>query len=336
MIRILLVDDQAIIRQALQALLEREQDFEIVGTADNGQTAIEQTEALKPDLLLCDIEMPGMSGIAATRVICRRLPKTKVIVLSSYADEAHLAAAIRAGAQGYLLKNTLAEDLVSTIRSVHRGYSQLGPGLFEKIVARVSDHRHDKKPFSLEVAKVGLSETKLLLLLDHFDVDVLFKLLKDAIAQDVVDPLLAYLNHYLEEHPVSLAALYLCGILSFENKDQESALLYLRFGFNEGIRQKLPCEDLLLFYQGAIELQPESTFSWLTQTDSPWMSEEGLVFLLSEAQNRFGEDSIPHRTLLALRQIRTLNRLSKACLSLNSNLKVLQGSFDRLHSAVTL
>jgi DNA-binding NarL/FixJ family response regulator len=138
MIRILLVDDQAIIREALKVLLEQEQDFQIVGTGENGQVAIDQVAALQPDVLLIDIIMPGMDGVTATQIISQRFPETKTIVLSGQDDEKSLAQALQAGAKGYLLKTTAREDLASTIRSVYRGHSQLGPGLFEKFVATMS------------------------------------------------------------------------------------------------------------------------------------------------------------------------------------------------------
>lgn len=328
MIRILLVDDQAIILQAIQVLLEREPDFEIVGTADNGQTAIEQAQLLKPDLLLCDIEMPGMSGIAATRVICRRLPQTKVIVLSSHADAAHLTNALRAGAKGYLLKNTGAEDLFNTIRSVHRGHSQLGPGLFEKIVARVTNPHHDAKP-AVDFGKLGLSEAGFLLLLEHFDRESLPKVAIDAVKQNIAASLLIYLSRYLEEHPTSLAGLFLRGSLS---EDPESALLSLRMGFREGIRQNLPPQGLLLFYQEAVRLQPHVAFAWLMEADSPWLREEGLTALLNEAKQRFGADALPYQAIVALRHIRTLQAFSHTCLSLDTSLKALQNGFNRLNA----
>ncbi|MEO0852061.1 MAG: response regulator [Cyanobacteria bacterium J06648_11] len=136
-IRVLLVDDQKIIRQGLQVLLEPEVDIEIVGTADSGLTAIQQVEALRPQVVLIDIVMPEIDGIAASRVIHNRFPTTKILVLSGHDDPAQLAAAMQAGAQGYLLKNTPAAELADAIRSVHRGYAQMGPGLVEKMMGAV-------------------------------------------------------------------------------------------------------------------------------------------------------------------------------------------------------
>lgn len=135
MIRVLLVDDQIIIRQGLQNLLESKPDLQIVGNAENGQKAIEQVEALKPDVVLMDVRMPVMDGVAATRLICQRFPGTKVLVLTTFDDDEYVSQAMRFGAMGYLLKDTPSAELAQAIRAVQKGYTQLGPGLFEKAVS---------------------------------------------------------------------------------------------------------------------------------------------------------------------------------------------------------
>ena len=139
MIRLLVADDQNLIRHALQVYLETEKDLEVVGSAHNGQTTIEQIEALNPDVVLLDIEMPGMNGLNTTQIICHKFPKTKVLVLSSHDDEYYVNQALKMGAKGYLLKNTAAEDLANVIRSVHKGYFQLGPGLSEKLAGSLTN-----------------------------------------------------------------------------------------------------------------------------------------------------------------------------------------------------
>ncbi len=125
MIHILLVDDQNIVRQGIQALLESRPKLKVVGTAEDGKGAIEQVENLRPDVVLIDIEMPGMSGIVATDIICQQFPQTKVIVLSSHENQKYVSQALQAGADGYLLKNILAEDLEQAIWSVYQGHSQI-------------------------------------------------------------------------------------------------------------------------------------------------------------------------------------------------------------------
>ncbi|HAA30937.1 MAG TPA: DNA-binding response regulator, partial [Cyanobacteria bacterium UBA8553] len=135
MIRLLLVDDQIIIRQGLQSLLESKPDLQVVGDAENGQKAIEKVEALKPDVVLMDVRMPVMDGVAATRLISQRFPGTKVLVLTTFDDDEYVSKAMRFGAMGYLLKDTPSEELAQAIRAVYKGYTQLGPGLFEKAVS---------------------------------------------------------------------------------------------------------------------------------------------------------------------------------------------------------
>ena len=138
MIRLLLVDDQSLIRQGLRALLELEPDLEIVGEADNGQAAIALIETLHPDVVLLDIRMPVMDGVATTRAIGQRFADTKVLILTTFDDQEYVVQALHYGAKGYLLKDTPSEELAAAIRAVDKGYTQLGPGLFEKAMPKVS------------------------------------------------------------------------------------------------------------------------------------------------------------------------------------------------------
>ena len=134
-IRILLVDDQNSIRQHLLLSLEPEPDFNIIGSAANGKSAIALFKTLDPDVALIDIEMPRMNGLEATQIIKQQYPNTKIIVLSSHSNDEYIDEAIKAGATGYLLKNTPASEIIHAIRYVHKGYLQLGPGLHEKLEA---------------------------------------------------------------------------------------------------------------------------------------------------------------------------------------------------------
>ncbi|MGL5939151.1 MAG: response regulator [Waterburya sp.] len=137
MIRILLVDDQKAVREYLRAWLEPVANFEIVGTASDGHSAIEQVELLKPDIVLIDMEMPGLNGFEATSIICQKSMGVKVIILSMYDGQEYLARSLQAGATGYLLKNTPKEELIEAISLVNRGYSQFAPGLVNKIVESI-------------------------------------------------------------------------------------------------------------------------------------------------------------------------------------------------------
>ncbi|MEA5572857.1 response regulator transcription factor [Calothrix sp. UHCC 0171] len=138
MIRLLLVDDQSLVRQGLKAILSLETDLEIVGMAENGEEAIAQVEALQPDVILMDVRMPVMNGANATRIICEKYPQMKILVLSTYDEERDVSDVIRAGAKGYLLKDMPSEELVNAIRCVNSGYAQLAPGLLERIVNKTS------------------------------------------------------------------------------------------------------------------------------------------------------------------------------------------------------
>ncbi|KAM3091724.1 response regulator [Phormidesmis sp. 146-35] len=137
MIRVLLVDDQNLIREGLKALLEQEHDLEVVGDANTGKSAIQQVEALKPDVVLIDLCVPRIDGIATTQTICERFPNTQVLVLTTLDDEESVANALKVGATGYLLKDLSPDELVGAVRNVHKGYTQLSPGLLPKILSRV-------------------------------------------------------------------------------------------------------------------------------------------------------------------------------------------------------
>jgi DNA-binding NarL/FixJ family response regulator/multidrug resistance efflux pump len=136
MIRILLVDDQKMVREALKVFLEPEADFQIIGTADNGYTAIEKVEQLRPDIVLIDMEMPLLDGVNATKTITKQFADTKVLILSSYDRDEYIAQSLSVGAKGYLLKDTAPQEIAEAIRSVYKGYSQIGPGLLEKLLVQ--------------------------------------------------------------------------------------------------------------------------------------------------------------------------------------------------------
>jgi DNA-binding NarL/FixJ family response regulator len=136
MIRILVVDDQKMIREALKTWLESEIDFQIIGTADNGIAAVEQVERLQPDVVLMNIEMPGLDGASATQFIANKYTNTKVLILSSEDSDEYVAKSLSVGARGYLLKDSESQDIAAAIRSVYRGYTQIGPGLLDKVLVQ--------------------------------------------------------------------------------------------------------------------------------------------------------------------------------------------------------
>jgi DNA-binding NarL/FixJ family response regulator len=138
MIRLLLVDDESLIRRGLKALLKLEADLQVVGEANNGQTALAQVEALQPDVVLMDIRMPVMDGVAATKAITERFAQTNVLVLTTFDKDEYVTQALLNGAAGYLLKDTPSEEIAQAIRAVHKGYTQLGPGLGKKVITQIS------------------------------------------------------------------------------------------------------------------------------------------------------------------------------------------------------
>ena len=126
-IRILIAEDQRIVREGLIALLEDESEIEIVGEAADGRQAVEMFAALQPDVVLMDLQMPVLDGPEATRQIRAQTPDAHILVLTTYATDEFIFKALRAGAQGYLLKDTSADELLAGIRAVYQGQTQLAP-----------------------------------------------------------------------------------------------------------------------------------------------------------------------------------------------------------------
>ncbi len=133
-IRVLVVDDQALIRRGMTLMLSLEADIEVVGQASDGVEAVALAERLTPDVVLMDLHMPRKGGVAATREITMALPHTHVLVLTTLDDEESVFAAVRAGAQAYLLKDASEDELLETVRAVHRGESRLTPQIARKVM----------------------------------------------------------------------------------------------------------------------------------------------------------------------------------------------------------
>jgi DNA-binding NarL/FixJ family response regulator len=134
-IRVLLVDDQEIIRQGLATILKYAPGIEVVGQAGDGEEAVALAQTLQPDVVLMDLKMPRLGGITATRHIRAALPETQVIILTTYDADDLVFEGIKAGAQGYLLKDTAGEALVEAIRGVMQGESQLDPSVARKVLS---------------------------------------------------------------------------------------------------------------------------------------------------------------------------------------------------------
>src|SRR6266568_7702482 len=133
-IRVILADDHTVVRQGLRALLAAEGDIEIVGEAENGRQAIQLVKKLLPDVAIIDIAMPVLNGLEATRQITRSVPTTKVLILSSYSDDEYVSQLTEAGAAGYLVKQTAANDLLKAIREAQRGNAYFSPAIARRLL----------------------------------------------------------------------------------------------------------------------------------------------------------------------------------------------------------
>jgi NarL family two-component system response regulator LiaR len=135
---VLIVDDHAIVRRGIRALLATEEGIEVAGEAQDGQEALERVRALRPDVILLDLLMPRMDGIEVTRRVIAEDPQARILVLTSFAVDDKVFPAIKAGALGYLLKDTGPRELVRAIRQVHRGESSLSPTIARKVLQELS------------------------------------------------------------------------------------------------------------------------------------------------------------------------------------------------------
>jgi DNA-binding NarL/FixJ family response regulator len=136
MIRVLLADDHTVVRQGLKVLLTSGGDIEIVGEAENGRQAVQMAQQLSPDVTVIDVAMPVLNGLDATRQIRRSAPTTKVLILSSYSEDDYVQEAMDAGASGYLVKQTAANELVKAIRAVQAGSTFFSPAIAQRLRVR--------------------------------------------------------------------------------------------------------------------------------------------------------------------------------------------------------
>jgi DNA-binding NarL/FixJ family response regulator len=138
-IKVLLADDHTVVRQGLRALLDAEEDIEVVGEAENGRQAIQLAKQTSPDVVVMDIAMPVLNGLEATRQLSRALPSAKVLILSSYSEDEYVQQTTEAGAAGYLIKQTAGNDLLKAIREANRGNAFFSPS----VAKRLRDHCRD-------------------------------------------------------------------------------------------------------------------------------------------------------------------------------------------------
>lgn len=149
-LRILVAEDHAIVREGIRRLLSAEPDLEVVGEAGDGETAVELTQSLRPDIVCLDISMPRLSGVDATRRIKSLMPEVGVVILTMHEDEAYFYEMMKAGASGYVLKRASARDLVDAVRAVAGGHTFLHPVVAQRLVSeydRQANRDDDRKRF---------------------------------------------------------------------------------------------------------------------------------------------------------------------------------------------
>lgn len=140
-IRVLIADDHAVLRDGLRLLLEAGGDITVVGSEGNGRDALQRAQQLLPDVIVMDISMPRLNGIEATEQIRAACPNTRVIILSVYSTAEHVFRALRAGARGYLLKESAGEEVVEAVRTIHSGRHYFSPAINEVMVQDYIQHR---------------------------------------------------------------------------------------------------------------------------------------------------------------------------------------------------
>lgn len=155
-IRVMIVDDHPIVRQGVRSVLANHSDLQVVGEADSAATLFAIVDSLKPDVILLDIRMPGQSGIEVTQRLKRDYPNIRVIILTTYDDDEYLFGALRAGAEGYMLKSASQESLADSIRQVARGERLLSPDLVGKMMREFKELANDKAR-----AESGLTDQEL-------------------------------------------------------------------------------------------------------------------------------------------------------------------------------
>jgi DNA-binding NarL/FixJ family response regulator len=155
-IRVLIADDQRVVREGLDMLVSLIDEVEVVGSASNGAEVVRLAEAHHPDVILMDLRMPDVDGVAATADLRQRLPGARVLVLTTYADDAAIMSALRAGAAGYLTKDASAEEIETAIRAVYAGQTHLDPAVQARLVAAVTGAGADPDALAGPVADAQL------------------------------------------------------------------------------------------------------------------------------------------------------------------------------------
>jgi len=164
-IKVLLVDDHTVVLKGLAFFLSTQEDLELVGEANNGKEALVKVGETTPDVILMDLYMPEMDGVEATAYIKKEYPNVKVIVLTSFSDQAHVLPALRAGASGYILKDVEPDQLVEAIRSAYKGNIQLHPDIANALLSQTLPVEEKEEEHSIQVDVLTARENEVLQLL---------------------------------------------------------------------------------------------------------------------------------------------------------------------------
>ena len=330
MIKVVIVDDQKVVTQGLKALLDIEPDVQIVGTGSNGEEAIHLAETLNPDVLLIDQYMPIMDGTAATKIISNRFPKVAVLLLSGSESDDTIAAALNAGAKGYLLKTTSAEDLANSIRSAHRGYSQMSPGLMEKVLAKMNaaptagtaaDQESTVQSFSSRLSQL-LSDPA------QFDIEAIRLLLDFVNDPAVAADLMTQIERKLQRNQNHVTALYLAGELIHEfNQHSRLSINYFRLAFQRSQQQNFSVSVSLHICQAAWKANSGEVLEWLKQLLKTWQPAQPRSEFFRVLSQVLTPSSRPYRLIRSAWEIQCLSGLC-------ANLNTLKPSVTRLSAQV--
>jgi DNA-binding NarL/FixJ family response regulator len=327
MIRVVIVDDQKIFTQGLSILLESEPDIKVVGTGFNGQDAIKLVQELSPDVLLIDQYMPVMDGVEATQQISSSFPEVSILLLSGSDQNDLIAKAMKAGAKGYLLKDTSSEDLANSIRSLNRGYSQMGPGLLEKLLAQESKTEPADIPIASDQPDIRKQVQQLITNPSQFDIDSIVSLLDSIDDRLVAVEVINQLEKQLHRTPKHVCALYLTGQLIYKFKQQSSlAMKYFKAAFESAELQGFDLLVHLHISRAAWAVNSPEAFTWLSKILQQWPEEQSCQIFFDSLIQVFGQSTEVYRLLQAFWQIQSLNKLCEQVDTWESKLHFLRTS----------
>lgn len=306
MIRLIIVDDQKVVTQGLKLLLETETDIQVLALGANGKDAIALVAEHRPDVLLIDQHMPVMDGIEATKQILQNYPNLAILLLSASDDDASIRNAMLAGAKGYLLKSTSGEDLARSIRAVHRGYSQMSPGLMEKLISN--------SPISPNGLSEGqqspIAETLrgLLHYPSHFDPVAIAQFLDSVQDKQTATTCIEQLKTTLQQKPSHITGLYVTGNLvqKFQPNPQKALALFQK-ALEQSRRQNVPRTALFEICRCAWTIDGKIGFKWLCDLLISSANGSQKAFFRDLAQV-FDQDLV-YRQVLAFWQIQALKDL---------------------------